>query len=100
MNYHEVWTAMNDLEQSFCKISTIEFLTEQLQSAVENNDQRAITEISNALIAYIPIFAKNFDEKFQVAWKATVTPVFMSVKENNNTVEKYDEVCKYFDSKC
>jgi len=39
MTYHEIWTSMNDLEQSFTKILTIEFLTELLQEAVNNNDQ-------------------------------------------------------------
>lgn len=100
MNYHETWTAMNDLQESFNKISTIEFLCDELQRAVDSGDQQKIVDITHTMTAFLPVYTDYFEKKFDIAWKTTVTPVFMSVKENNNTVEKYEEVCKYFDSKC
>jgi len=99
MTYHEIWTSMNDLEQSFTKIGTIEFLTELLQEAVNNNDQKAILQITKALNAFIPIYTMNFDKKFKVAWETTVTPAYMdeiNVKDGEDTIEKYQEVRKYF----
>jgi len=72
MNYNETWKVMNDLEDSFNKISTVDFLSEKLNDAVNSGNQQDVVDISHALLAFLPVYQKDFDEKFQVAWKKTV----------------------------
>lgn len=72
MNYNETWNAMNDLEDSFNKISTVDFLSRKLSDAVNSGNQQDVVDISHALLAFLPVYQKDFDEKFQIAWKKTV----------------------------
>ena len=72
MNYNETWKVMNDLEDSFNKISTVDFLLEKLNDAVNSGNQQDVVDISHALLAFLPVYQKDFDEKFQIAWKKTV----------------------------
>ena len=69
---NELWPVMNDLESAFSKITTIDFLLEQLMEAADAQDSLAVVDISMALNAYLPIFTKHFDEKFKIAWNHTV----------------------------
>ena len=64
-NYDKTWELMNDLEQSFSQIATIEFLSNKLIEA---------SDISQALVAFVPVYTKNFDEKFKKCWEGVVTP--------------------------
>ena len=66
------WAAMQPVEDAFSKISTVDFLLEQLMEAADAQDNLAVVDISMALNAYLPVFTKNFDEKFKVAWNQTV----------------------------
>ena len=72
MNYNETWKVMNDLEDSFNKISTVDFLSEKLNDAVNSGNQQDVVDISHALLAFLPVYQRDFDEKFQIAWKKTV----------------------------
>ena len=72
MNYNETWKVMNDLEDSFNKISTVDFLSEKLSDAVNSGNQQDVVDISHVLLAFLPVYQKDFDEKFQIAWKKTV----------------------------
>ena len=69
---NENWSVMQDLEDAFSKITTMDFLLEQLQEAADAEDNLAVVDISTALNAYLPIYIKHVDEKFRVAWKQTV----------------------------
>lgn len=64
----KTWTVMNDIEESFSQVTHFAFLIDQLQDAVEENDMRAISDISKALSSFYPIYNANFDKKFKVAW--------------------------------
>jgi len=95
-NYETTWTAMNDLEEAFNQITTIEFLTNQIQRAVNDGDINSINDAAHALIAFVPTFQKNFDEKFATAWKEVVTPLNQNVKKDVITGLQYSEICKYY----
>ena len=41
----ETWTVMNNLEQSFSRISTVEFMLDELQEAVDEQNQMKIVDI-------------------------------------------------------
>ncbi len=73
-NYDRTWELMNDLEQSFSQIATIEFLSNKLIEASDTNNLRDVVEISQALVAFVPVYTKNFDEKFKKCWEEVVTP--------------------------
>jgi hypothetical protein len=72
--YDEVWELMNDLEQSFSHIATIEFLSGKLVEASSSNNRQDVVDISHALLAFVPVFTKNFDENFKKCWEGVVTP--------------------------
>jgi hypothetical protein len=65
---------MNDLEQSFSRVTTIEFLSDKLVEASDNGRHQDVVDISHALLAYIPVYTKDFDEKFKKCWEEIVTP--------------------------
>jgi len=72
---------MNDLEQSFSQIATIEFLSNKLIEASDTNNLRDVVEISQALVAFVPVYTKNFDEKFKKCWEGVVTPELKSYNQ-------------------
>jgi len=65
---------MNDLEQSFSQINTIEFLSDKLVEASDNGRHQDVVDISHALLAFVPVFTKNFDAQFKKCWEEVVTP--------------------------
>ncbi len=69
---NENWAVMQSVEDAFSKISTVDFLLEQLMEAADAQDNLAVVDISMALNAYLPVFTKHFDEKFKLAWNQTV----------------------------
>ena len=94
MNYDEIWETMNEVEEAFSQVTTIEFLTNQIQRAVDVGDVDSINDAAHALIAFVPMYQKNFDEKFKKAWTTVVTPSY------NETFGEmsYQEICKYLQS--
>ena len=66
------WKEMNDLEKAFSQVTTVEFLLEKLQEAVDKQDNLATVNISHALNSYITVFISNYDEAFQEAWRKTI----------------------------
>ena len=69
---NENWTVMQAVDDAFSKISTIDFLLEQLQEAADVSGNLEVVDISMALNSYLPVFTRHFDEKFKQAWNQTV----------------------------
>jgi len=63
---------MQAVDDAFTKISTIDFLLEQLQEAADVSGNLEVVDISMALNSYLPVFTRHFDEKFKQAWNQTV----------------------------
>ena len=63
---------MQAVDDAFTKISTIDFLLEQLQEAADVSGNLEVVDISMALNAFLPVYTKHFDEKFKLAWNQTV----------------------------
>ena len=95
MNYDNIWESMNDVEEAFSQITTIEFLTNQIQRAVDVGDINSINDAAHALIAFVPTYQKNFDEKFATAWTQVVTPLHDPITNYNGNLN-YSEICKYY----
>ena len=66
------WQVMNDLDEAFNQIGTFEFLLDQLQRHVDEQNKQGVVDTSHALLAFLPPYIQNFDDKFKVAWKKTV----------------------------
>ena len=64
----KTWTVMNDLEESFNKITTFSFMLDKLQEAVDADDKLQIVNITAALNAFYPVYVSDFDAKFKTAW--------------------------------
>jgi len=98
MNYNKTWEVMNDLEESFNKISSIEFLISELQEAVDKGDTNHINDVTAALSAFMPVYIENYDRASKRAWNNTVNEVakidnpYKSSKESNFS---YDDVLEY-----
>lgn len=98
MNYNRVWNVMNDVQESFLNINTLEFMCDELQRAVDSGDQQKIVDISHAMTAFLPVYADSFDRKFNTAWNEVVTPLYLNVKDSDKRDVKYEDVCKYFNN--
>ena len=94
MDYDTIWSCMNDVEEAFSQVTTIEFLTNQIQRAVDAGDIDSINDAAHALIAFVPTYQKNFDEKFSTAWKEVVKPLHDPITNYNENLN-YSEICKY-----
>jgi len=75
-NYDKTWKVMNDLEESFSRIATIEFLSDKLVEAADSDNRLEVVDIANALLAFIPVYTNDFDRKFKKCWEEVVTPEF------------------------
>ena len=63
---------MNDLDEAFNKITTFDFLLDQLQEAVDADEKQKIVDITLALNAFYHPYCDNWDDKFKKAWDCVV----------------------------
>jgi flagellin-specific chaperone FliS len=62
------WTVMNDIQEAFNNINTLDFLLGKLQQAVDENDTTQIVDVIAALNSFLPIYEEEFNRKFKQAW--------------------------------
>ena len=63
---------MNDIQEAFNNINTIDFLLGKLQQAVDEDDTTQIIDTAAALNAFLPIYEEEFNRKFKQAWKQII----------------------------
>ena len=66
------WQALNNLEEAFLQITTMDFLLEQLQEAVNEDDRQSIIDITAALTAFHAPYCKNWEKRFSQAWNVLI----------------------------
>lgn len=101
MSYHKTWEVMNNLEEAFNKISTIEFMAEELIDAVNRDDMTHVNNIANALLAYLPVYTENYDRASKRAWNNTVTEVSKfdnPYKSSKGTSVTYGDVVQFLET--
>ena len=101
MNYHKTWEVMNNLEEAFNKISTVEFMAEELINAVNKDDMNHVNNIANALLAYLPVYTENYDRASKRAWNNTVGEVAKvdnPYKTSRTAGVSYEDVVKYLET--
>ena len=101
MNYNKTWEVMNNLEEAFNKISTVEFMAEELINAVNKDDMNHVNNIANALLAYLPVYTENYDRASKRAWNNTVGEVAKvdnPYKTSRTAGVSYEDVVKYLET--
>ena len=102
ISYNKTWEVMNGLEESFNRISTIEFMIEQLGEAVDNEDQRSVINLTRALQSFMPVYVNQYEKASQRAWNNTVGEVrkldnpYHSY-ETEDVEINYEELQKFFE---
>ena len=75
LNYHRVWSTLNELESVTSKISSAR---EILDSAIDKLQEHQYDKAETLLYAadeFLQYYLEDFDRKFKDAWKETVTKV-------------------------
>lgn len=91
LDYNETWESMNQLEQSFNRIATVQDLINVLQNAVKNNNKDEIVDTTEALVHYIQVYTKEYDKQFKIAWENVVVKLAPPEK-NDYSSFNYDEI--------
>ena len=90
MNYDETWEAMSNLEESFNRIVALETMLVDLKKAVDENDQQEIKDITDACVAFMPVYVKQYSKASVRAWNKTVRAI---TRERNDRLD-YEEIKK------
>jgi hypothetical protein len=69
---NKTWALMNRLEESFNNVTTISFMLEELNEAMDNNRMDQAHDIAHALNAFMPVYTDNWDRNFKKAWDHVV----------------------------
>lgn len=88
LNYHNVWEAMNELELVTCKVSSAREILDCAIDALESGNSEKAETLMYAADEFLQYYLKDFDEKFKVAWKETVSNLH---KEEYNTPSVCDK---------
>ena len=103
MDYNKTWEVMQGLEDAFNRVTTIEVLANDLESAVNSNNMEEVATLSKAISAYLPTFITQYDKASKRAWNNTVLEAAKEQVPYRSTtsVEQeglYKEVCEYYDA--
>jgi len=87
----KVWEAMNDLSMVTSKVCSAREIIEAAVLALEANQRDKAETLMEAANEFLAYYLEEFDKKFDVAWKATVTPkVETVVKPHSESYYDYD----------
>ena len=90
LNYHRVWSALNDLEMVTTKIcSAREILDSAVDRLQEHQYDKAET-LMYAVDEYLQYYLEEFDRKFKDAWAETVTKVHQQEYSVSSTCDNQD----------
>jgi len=97
ITYNKTWEVMNDLEESFNRIITLDGMLDDLNDAVNCGDQDAIVDLSAAMTAFMPVYIRQYEKASRRAWNNTVTEVskFDNPYRTKLNDVNYDDVVTY-----
>ena len=90
LNYHRVWSTLNDLEMVSSKVSSAR---EILDCAVDRLQEHQYDKAETLLYAadeFLQYYLEEFDRKFKDAWAETVTKVHQEEYSVSSTCDKDD----------
>jgi len=88
VEYQKVWRTMNDLEMVTSKICSAREIIDNAVDKIQGNEYDKAELLMNAAYEFLEYYLAEFDEKFKLAWKATVGDL------RNGDREAYDAVMK------
>ena len=62
MNYDETWEAMSNLEDAFNRIMALETMLKDLKTAVDENNQEEIKDITDACVTFMPVYVQQYSK--------------------------------------
>ena len=84
VNYQNVWRTMNDVEQVTSKICSAREILECTIEAHERHNHERVEHLLHAVDEFLVYYLQEFDDKFRLAWQATVG----SLKDEENELYK------------
>ena len=72
VDYQKVWRTMNDLEQVISKVVSAREMIDIANECCSTNQQERAETMTMAAYEFLGYFIEEFDEKFKLAWQATV----------------------------
>ena len=94
MNYDETWEVMSNLEDAFNRIVALESMLVDLKTAVDENNQEEIKDITDACVAFMPVYVQQYSKASMRAWNKTVR----SIQRERNDLLNYEEIKKGLES--
>jgi hypothetical protein len=91
LNYENVWESLNNLEMMSCKICSAREILDSAIDALENGNKEKVETLMYATNEFLEYYLKEFDEKFKIAWKETVTKLHKENKDHLNAVLREKE---------
>jgi antitoxin component of MazEF toxin-antitoxin module len=91
LNYEKVWESLNNLEMVTSKICSAREILDSAIDALENGNKEKVETLMYATDEFLKYYLADFDEKFKIAWKETVTELHKENKDHLNAVLREKE---------
>jgi hypothetical protein len=88
VEYQKVWRTMNDLEVVTSKICSAREIIDNAIDKIQLNENDKAELLMSAAYEFLEYYLQEFDDKFKLAWQATVGDL------RDGNVELYDAVMK------
>ena len=90
VKYQKVWNTMNDLEMVTSKICSAREIIDNAIDKIEVHQNDKAELLMTAAYEFLEYYLKEFDEKFKLAWQATVGDLRDGDYETSLTCDKND----------
>jgi len=91
LNYRDVWDSMNSLESVVSKVCSAREILNSAIEALESGNREKAETLMYATDEFLQYYLKDFDEKFKVAWKETVTKLKYQEYDAVYNPEEYEK---------
>lgn len=96
LNYQQVWETMNDLEMVTSKICSAREILDCAIDAHQEYKHEKVEHLLNAVDEYLQYYLEEFDRKFKLAWKETVSEIHQIHVDLENQITD-DKSESYYD---
>jgi hypothetical protein len=100
VEYQKVWTTMNDLESVTSKICSAREIIDNAVDKIQGHEYDKAELLMNAAYEFLEYYLQDFDDKFRLAWQATVgdlrdadVKLYDAVMKEREYYESVDDYC-------
>ena len=90
LNYHRVWSTLNDLEMVTSKISNAREILDCAVDRLQEHQYDKAETLMYAADEFLQYYLEEFDRKFKDAWAETVTKVHQQEYSVSSTCNNQD----------